>query len=108
MDANLVIDPFAVSILVGTVLPILVGLVTKLNASSALKSILLLTFAAVEGLIVNATVTDGSAVFSWHTVAVAGIGWVTAVASYYGLLKPTGVSPVVNDKTAHLGVGGHN
>ena len=105
MESTLTIDPFAVSVLIGTVMPILVGLVTKLNSSRALKSITLLFLSAAQGAIVNATMADGAAVLSLDTVLVAGLGWVTAVASYYGLLSPTGVSTKVNDKTANLGIG---
>jgi hypothetical protein len=105
MDTTLTVDPMVVSILIGTVLPIVVGLVTKLKASSRLKALLLLTLSAVQGLIVNSTLGDGAAVLSADTLLVAAIGWVSAVASYYGLLTPTGVSPKVNEKTAHFGLG---
>jgi hypothetical protein len=105
MESTITIDPFAVSILVGTVLPIVVGLVTKLGASSGLKAVLLLLLSAVQGLIVSSTMGDGAAVFSTETLLIAGLGWVSAVASYYGLLTPTGISPAVNNKTARFGLG---
>ena len=105
MDTIITLDAMVVSLLVGTLLPILVGLVTKLNVSGGVKAVLLLTLSVVQGAVVNATQVDGSAVFSKETLLLAGVGWVTAIASYYGLLKPTNISPKVNEKTAKFGVG---
>lgn len=102
---TLTLTPFAVSILIGTVLPILVGIVTKEVASGGLKSVLLLLFSAIQGLIVTATTVDGAAILSTEAIVVAGLGWVSAVASYYGFLKPTNVSGAVNTKTSDFGVG---
>jgi hypothetical protein len=105
MDTSITIDPFAVSLLVGAVLPLIVGVVTKLTASSALKAVALLFLSAVTGLIVNSTVADGSAVLSYQTALVAGLAWVSAVASYFGFLNPTGISPKVNNATSGFGLG---
>ena len=105
MSTTFSMDAAAVSLLVGSILPILVGLITKFGAPSSLKAVILLFIAAAQGMIVNATMIDGSAVLSWNTVVVAGLGWITAIASYYGFLTPVGVSPKVNESTANFGLG---
>lgn len=104
MDSIIMIDALTVSMLIGVVLPIVVGIITKLGAPRGLQSVLLLFLASVLGLIVNATITNGTAVFSVEAILTAGIGWVTAIASHYGLLKPTGITPKVAEKTADFGL----
>jgi len=86
------LDAVAVSILVGTVLPLAVGLLTKLRASSGVKAVLLALLTALAGLITTATLADGSAVISWELALNAGLAWVTGVATHYGLWKATGVA----------------
>lgn len=99
------LDALLVSTLLGTVLPILVGLVTKLNAASWVKGVSLLFLSAVTGLISTSTTLDGTAVFSKESLILALIAWVTAVATYFGLLKPAEVTAVVQERTANVGVG---
>lgn len=105
MDTTLTIDALVVTMLVGTILPILVGLVTKSTASSGLKGVALLFLSAVQGFVVNQTVADGSAVFTTEGVLLALLGFVAAVASYFGVLKPTGAAPAVQEKTSNFGIG---
>lgn len=91
-----VVDMALLAIVVGTVLPILVGIVTKEVASGALKSVILAFLSAVTGLVNGAINADG--LFTKEAVIAAAVTWVTAVATYYGFLKPTDVSPKVNAK----------
>lgn len=82
------------SLLVGTVLPILVGLVTTKVTSSRTKAILLAALSAVSGFLTELIdVTQRGDVFQ---VDQALLTWmmtfVVAVAIHYGFWKPTGVT----------------
>lgn len=82
------------TLLVSVVLPAAVALVTQRLASSGVKALMLAFLAAVTGFLselLDALVTAlpfdlGAALMSWLTV------FIVAVASHYGLLKPTGVT----------------
>lgn len=90
------------TLLAGVIVPLLVGLLTKLNASSALKSILNLGLTAAGSLLAVAN----EATFQWKLfVTNWAIAWVVAVATYYGFYKPSGVSGQVQESTAGFGLG---
>ena len=99
------VDAIVVTALIGAVLPLLIGVVTKTNLHSGLKGALLLLFSAIEGLLVTATQADGTAVLSKESIIFAIIGWVSAVATYNGLWKPSEVAGSVQTKTARFGIG---
>lgn len=98
------IDVAFAAILLGTVLPILVGIVTKEVANAGLKAILLALFSAAGGVLAIA-VESGTGIIEKQTLIAAAVTWVTAVATYYGFLKPSGVSPAINQATSGFGVG---
>ena len=91
------------SALGGTVVPILVGLVTKLNASSAVKGVVNLVLSTIAGLIATAIAGDG--VLTQAAVVAAFLALMTSVATYYGVLKPVGVTGAVQESTAGFGLG---
>lgn len=92
------------AVVVGTVLPIITGVVTKELASGGIKATILALLSAVTGLVNGAVNADG--VFTQEALLAAAVTWVTAVATYYGFLKPTGVSGKVNAKALPaVGVG---
>lgn len=103
---TITIDAMVVTILVGTLLPLLVGVVTKAVAHSGVKAVLLLLFTAVEGLLITATQIDGTAVLSAESIIFAAVGWISAVATYFGLWKPSQVATKVQSSTARFGIGG--
>lgn len=80
--------------IVAILLPLAVGLVTKLDTKPARRAILLALFAAIAGFLnelITAISTGGSfnvseALFLW-----VGI-FVVSVAAHFGVLKPTGLS----------------
>lgn len=91
---------------VATLIPILVGLVTKEVASQALKSILL---ALLSGAAAVATAyVDSAGVLTSETLTLFVQNFVIAVAAYYGFWKPTQVAPAVQHKTATFGIGPKN
>lgn len=84
------LDATVVSIIAGTVIPLLVGIATKLNASSSTKAITALVLNIVAATLTQYVVaTDG--VFEPKTALVYFFMTVTMqVATYYGLWKPVG------------------
>lgn len=99
------IDPTVLTVLLGSVLPLLVRLVTTNFASSKLQAALLALLAAATGALSAAQTNAG--VLSKDTLVFAAAAWVMAVASHYGFHKPTGVTDWVGDQTAGIGVGGN-
>lgn len=90
--------------IVGTLLPVLVGIVTKLQSPEWVKAWLHALLSAVAGAFVVAVKLDGTAVFSKETILAAAGVWIVGIAVYHGFLKPTKISPVINQKTAALGI----
>ena len=92
-----------ISILTGFVIPLLVGLLSKLNASSTLKAILNFGLSALASVL--ATVIPDQ--FNWANFLVTfAMTWVSSIATYYGLWRPTGAAEVIQIKTANAGIGG--
>ncbi len=87
----------------GTIVPILVGLLTKLDASSAVKGLVNLVLSAIAGLIATAVVSDG--VLTKEAVVAGFMALVASVGTYYGVLKPIGVTGSVQRATANVGIG---
>lgn len=90
-------------VLLGSVIvPLLVGLLTKIDASSGVKAALNLGLTAlVAGL---ATVSEID--FQWTAFLVNwGFGWAVSIASYYGFYKPTTIAPRLERATANFGIG---
>ena len=95
-------DLTLITIVSGTLIPILVALVAKLNASSGLKAILNFGFSAIAAAIA----LENEASFNWRSFAINfALTYLVSIATYYGLWKPTGVTGTVQEKTADVGVG---
>lgn len=92
------------ALLFGAVMPVVVGLVTKANASPNLKATVLLVLNAINGVLVEFfAAPDG---FDWRTAVVNALAaLVTSVATYYGFLKHNG-NLGLNKATATVGLGG--
>jgi hypothetical protein len=100
------IDVQVLSILAGVVIPILVGVITKLHASRTVKAILNFGLSATAGGVAAALAADppGSVHLREWVLNIA-VAWVVSVATYYGLWKPTGAAGAVQTATAGFGVG---
>lgn len=86
-----------VQVVVAVILPVVVGLVTKLNASGGLKAVLLaaLSLATSIGTEALAAHNAGQS-YDLGQALVLGLGtFVIAVATHYGLWKPTGAATAV-------------
>lgn len=81
-----------IAIVVQVVIPLLVGLVTKMNEHpSALKSILMIVLTAANDFFTTWIATGNA--FDWKTYLFnLIIGIVVSVATYYGVWKPTGTA----------------
>lgn len=99
------IDALVVTTLLGTILPILTGLITKMETSSGFKGTVLLFLSAAAGLLNSAITMDGTAVFSKETLFLAFLAWISSVATYQGILKPAKISTKVQTATATKGIG---
>lgn len=75
---------------VGFVLPILVGLVTRWSTRSGVKAVVLLFLSALSGLLTSWLGNPG--MHFGLAALYAGEAWVVAVASHFGLWKPGGVT----------------
>lgn len=81
-------DAFTVTALISLVIPVLTGLVTKVTAAPAVKQVVTIVLAAVNTLVVNATLADGTAVISKETGLLWAVSTGIAITSYLGLYKP--------------------
>lgn len=95
-------DMTLLALLTGVIVPILVGLLTKLDASSALKATLNLGLTALGAALATVNEID----FEWRVFLVNwGVGWAVSIATYYGFYKPTTIAPKVQAATADVGIG---
>lgn len=85
------VNAMVVTIILGTILPILVGLITKLDAPSGMKGAILIVLNAVQAGIVSATTADGSASFTTESLVLFAFGIATSLSTYYGVYKPLDV-----------------
>lgn len=81
-------------LVLGVVLPVLVGLVTTRATSAGRKAVLLAGLAVVTSLLTELVAAlQAGTVYNLGLALVLGLGtFIVAVATHYGLLKPTGVS----------------
>ncbi len=99
------IEAQTVQLILGVILPLIVGVVTKANASKSVKALVLLILSLIGTTLSGAIGDDGAAVFSQEMLSGIVQTWVVAIATYYGLWKPSGASAVINTKTADFGLG---
>jgi hypothetical protein len=89
--------PLIISTVISTLLPLLVGLVTKTTTSGGLKAVLLAGLAFLNaGLTEVYIALTENVVFDVGTWLVGAIAsFAVAVGSHYGFWKPTGVTGAV-------------
>lgn len=76
------------TVLVSYAIPIFTGLFTKVNASAGVKQAVTGLLAAINGFLVNATMDDGSAVFTKEALLLASLSFMLSLVSYGQLWKP--------------------
>lgn len=98
------LDVGILTFIVGTAIPILTALITKARASSAVKAVVTLTLAVIAAAIQLAIEVNG-VVNLRSFLANLAVTWIIAIATYYGLLKPTGVTGKVAQVAPDTGIG---
>lgn len=99
------LDVGILTFIIATAIPILTAMVTKSSASSRLKSLTTLTLAVIASAIQLAI--DANGVVNLKSfLANLAVTWIIAIAMYYGLLKPTGVTEKAAVATQGVGIGG--
>ncbi len=81
-------------LVLGVVLPVLVGLVTTRATSAGRKAVLLAALSVATSLLTELIAAlQAGAVYNLGLALVLALGtFIVAVATHYGLLKPTGIS----------------
>lgn len=100
-------EPFSenaqlVTVLSGVVIPLLVGVLTKMAAPAWLKSISNAALSALGSVLSTAQLDYWN--WKWFIISWAST-FTVSIASYYGVWKPTGVAPRVQEATAKIGIG---
>lgn len=103
---TITISALVVQLVVSTLVPLVVGIVTKVNAPSSVKALTMIVVNAASALVVTSTQADGTAVISSTALLFAILGVVQSAATYLGVWKPLGVAQAVQSKTANFGIGG--
>lgn len=83
-----------ISILVGGILPLVTGLVTKATWSGGARAVVLLVLSGATGVLTDflGSLTGGTA-FDWPTALTAAfLTFLSGVGTYFGLWKPTTVA----------------
>jgi len=96
------------TVLQGTVLPIVVGLLTRVEAPDVVKVLLNLFLNALGAVVATITVVDGVAVLSTTTLVTAILGYISSIAVHYGFYRPfsvTGSTPETNSLWPERGLG---
>lgn len=86
--ASVRLSAVTMSFIVGAVLPLIVGLFTNVRDSAFFKGAALLVLNALAAFITQATLADGSAVFSKAAVMLFVVGTATSLVAYYNAWKP--------------------
>jgi hypothetical protein len=95
--ASVRLSAITVSMITGTLIPLVVGFLTNIKNSPFLKGCLQILLNGISALIIQATLVDGSAVFTKQTLVVWLTGLATALIAYYNLWKTKGItSSMVN------------
>lgn len=100
IHANLALVSFAV----GTVIPLLVALLTKLNASGKVKGVLNLVLSVLGGALTYLLDHSGSASYVQLLNAVV-LTYLASGVSYTNLWKPVGAAPAVAMLAPDKGLG---
>jgi hypothetical protein len=97
------LDVGTLSFIAGSVIPLLVGLLTKYNAHPGLKGTLNALLSAIGGGIAVAIGAHGTVSLGTWLFTMAQT-FALSIATYYGVWKPTGVAQAVQSSTACIGL----
>ena len=97
------LSPLGVSVLLGTILPLVTALVTKYQAPNWVKAVVNMFLSAVAAVVVANTVDGGGAVLSDETLVMAGITFASSVVSYWGGWRTIDINARI---APNVGIGG--
>lgn len=88
------------SLVIGTVLPLLVGYVTKASWSGGVKAVLLAFLSSVSGFAATAyEAVQAGDVFDWRSAFLTALGtFLVGVGTHFGLWKAVGASAAVQKR----------
>lgn len=91
------------AVFTGLFVPVLVALLTKLNASKTVKIVTNAGLSAIAGYL--STLMPGQSV-SWKDAAITiSIAWAISTCSYLGLWKHSGITDQIAEVTPNFGLG---
>jgi len=91
-DKPIVIGSATMAMLIGFVIPLLTGLLTRLNLKSKIKGAITIGLNLINGFLTSLLLTDGSGLFTWQVFFNFLIGFGISIAAYLGLFKPAGLT----------------
>jgi len=86
-DSLLELDPFVVTMILGTLIPALVALVTKASTAAWIKKVLTLVLSAVAGLVTVGMIDGGGSIIGVDSLKSAFLAFLAAIGSYFGLVR---------------------
>lgn len=91
-------NPVEFARVLGLLVPLAVALLTRINASSAVKSVANIALSAVAATVAMIVGADGG--WDWGGFFNAWFNaFLTGIVAYYGALKPMGIAPKVAANT---------
>jgi hypothetical protein len=103
-SATIQLSPQWLALIVGSVIPLIVGLISKSNASDRLKALINGLLSALAGAGTTALTTAGKVEWQSWVIGILST-WIASIATYYGFWKPSGVEPAVSKATRRFGIG---
>jgi hypothetical protein len=104
--AAFVVSAPVVTIILGTLIPLVTGILTKATLSPGIKGIITVVLNAVAAAVTTAVVADGSAVFSNQALLTFALGLVASTAAYYNVWNPNKLTSNPDGKLApNSGIG---
>jgi hypothetical protein len=85
------IDPTMLEVLLSTILPLIVALVTNRFASGIVKTGTLIVLSVATGVLSQLAANDGTFVVG-HALADTGLALLIAIGAHFGVWKPVGIS----------------
>jgi hypothetical protein len=88
MGEEIVLDANLVTLIAGVLIPVLTGLITKYEGSTAVKQIVAIVLSGAAAMLAAAVSETGDAVLTVQTLFDAAVIWVIQIATYLGIYKP--------------------
>jgi len=104
MEQLVQVDVTVLNFVAGSLVPLLVAVLSKINASSSLKAALNLGLSILGGVASSLLLTDGETTFLGIATSAITV-YLASGVTYQNLWKPTAVAPAIAEKTSGFGLG---